>query len=288
MRFFLKYFVLGAFWFCSVSAMEVRHALKLDSMCPESPSIHAYNGFSGYFVYNTKLLSESELKDQLLKPEAQDLKCDVVVNIAKFKEIFEISTSQINPEFYITVLRSSSVIDDPFSESNFHDPLFRPHYAYYDSQTIGVGKANNFRKTYGITCFSFVDAYCKTRTCYIDDQTKKSTFANQCWNASQQNFSIHTDNLGNVVLSGTTPTIDTVKTNANANKSCAVFYASKLPAGLSQSKREIYGLIMILNDKDMAIFKNNFDSNGLSYALSNDSILSRSNTALEIFPNLWK
>lgn len=307
---FFRCFAFGIFLFGSSSAMESRHAIKLDSCYPESPTIHAYNGFLPV-IDSIKLLSTSELRGQSpqqfaenyykIKPgasfhKAQDLNCNIYINILRFEEIFEIPASS-KAEFYITVLCSSVVISDPCDKEpkskneprppKYTDPLFRPHYAYYNPETIGVNNAANFIRQYGIASFDFADAYCKTRTCYIDAK-KGALFSNQCWNSKLQNFSIHTDEYGNVRLSCDTPTINAVKRNAYANNSCAVFYASKLPAGLFQPEREIYGLIMILNDKDMKTFDSNLQSFGLPYALVNDSTLLHSNTAQEIFPNLWK
>lgn len=312
MKSFFKYFAFGVFLFSSSLAMESRHAIKLDSCYPESPTIHAYNGFLPV-IDSIKLLSTSELRGQSpqlfaekyykTKPgasfhKAQDLGCNIYINIPRFEEIFEIPASS-KAEFYITILYSSVVISDPCYKEpkskneprppKYTDPLFRPHYAYYNPETIGVGKAANFIRQYGIASFDFADTYCKARTCYMDTKTKNTVFSNQCWNSKPQNFSIHTDKYGNVRLSCDTPTINAVKRNAFVNNSCAVFYASKLPAGLSsQYEREIYGLILVLNEADEQMFNKDLESEGLLKALRNNPTLSHSNMALEVFPNLWK
>ncbi len=301
---FFKYFVFGVFLFDSSSAMESRQAIELDNFYPESPSIHTYNGFV-VGLRDIKLLSQSELNKQTIKKfvadyylnkpkskgslyRAKDLNCTIDVDISKFRTIFDIPYSGSSPEFYMSIRFISSMIEydkDTCEPVDF--PLFRPHYAYYNPRTIGIDKAANFIRQYG-TAFGFVDAYCKTRTCYIDAQSG-ALFSNQCWNSAQQNFSIHTDGQGNVRLSCNTPVIDAVKWNAFANNSCAVFYASKLPAGLSSKyEREIFGLILVLNESDERTFSKDLESAGLSKALRNNPTLSRSNTALEIFPNLWK
>lgn len=303
---FLKCLSFGICVFTAAFSMESRHAVQLDNFYPESPSIHAYNGFI-VGLKDIKLLPESELVDETLenfitgyyqnKPRGRryyqmlDLKCDINVDISKFRKIFDIPDSGSSPEFYISVRSYRDNMIDYKERKPVGFPLFRPHYAYYVPGTIGTGYAENFRDMYKRECFGFVDAYCKVRTCYINTKTRKSEFANQCWGKNEQNFSIHTAGKGNVVLSCNTPVIDAVKRNALEDNSCVVFYASKLPKGLSSEReREIYGLILILNKTDEQTFDNNLQSGrgGLLNALRNDPTLRRSNTALEIFPNLWK
>lgn len=297
-------FFLGVFVFNYSTAMvKSRQIIELSDNFPESPLVHTYNGIMSAVntKCNIKLVSQAELRgkslDQFVRSYYPNIpgyffyakapKIAIDVDISKFRKIFCIPNSGNSyPEFYITVLSCSQVVSDPYGTGDTTS-LFRPHWSYYHPEYIGPGKARKFVKKYGTGCFSFFDEYCKTRTCYFD-KYDKITFSNQCWGArGLQDFSIHTDNSNAVRFSNNTPSISAVCRNASANRSCAVFYASKLPEGLEKPAREIYGLILILNDADLESFQLNKSSKGLPFALSNDLVLKKSNTALQIFPGLW-